>query len=788
MESFVHTLLSNALAATVLAVVATCLARACRRPAVTHSLWLLVMVKLITPPLVPIALPDAGIAMPARSDVAIANDVRDFGTEAQVDVLSTFRDTHDSEPPHADTGPAEDLAMLAKTEKSPAEASGELPSKKPLAKVPSQAAVATSGWKWEPLILVVIFSGAVGWWTLAMVRIIQFQRVLSELQPVPGEWQSHTDDMAKRMGLSQCPRLCLVPGRVPPMLWAIGGKPQLLVPSQLWRSMEEDGRTSLVLHELAHLKRRDHWVRWLELAVAGLYWWHPVAWWARRELREAEEQCCDAWVVWAMPQGARTYAAALLTALEFVSGARTAPAVASATSGNGHVSCLKRRFRMIMRAKTPKSLSWAGRIAVLGMAALLLPLAPSWAENKTITPIEPGEVSAVGESKLSSDSQPDARVGRRADETVDARIARELENDRDLANIAHEIDQTREQIEHVKRVTRQPNDPSRQAAENHLRKLTKLQNDLRTAKRDELLARRSKDDDKDEKTRDAVERFQDQLTDLIGKIGKELGPVTEEVRKALERAVGEVHKSLDKEGFSAEDLGKALEKSQEELRKAFESGGPVNDELRGAIDRSRKEMQDAVEQARGLIQDQVEALRQNSAELADRAQENLDRAKREAESAARSPGGQERVERSELENARREIRELEQQLRRATRRLEELERRGSRRPPSGRRDVSPRTPSSPREEPAPAEPASPAEPAPRAEPAPDQAPKPPVPPVPPARPAPFNARRPQPGNRPVPRGMRGAQSESDKRLQDLEEKMNRLLKELDNLKDEKSPK
>jgi hypothetical protein len=117
MESFVHTLLSNALAATVLAVVATCLARACRRPAVTHSLWLLVMIKLITPPLVPIALPDAGIAMPARSDVAIANDVRDFGTEAQADVLSTFRDTHDSEPPHADTGPAEDLAMLAKTEK-----------------------------------------------------------------------------------------------------------------------------------------------------------------------------------------------------------------------------------------------------------------------------------------------------------------------------------------------------------------------------------------------------------------------------------------------------------------------------------------------------------------------------------------------------------------------------------------------------------------------------------------------------------------------------------------------
>src|SRR5262249_3704541 len=129
-------------------------------------------------------------------------------------------------------------------------------------------------------------------------------------------------------------------------------------------------------------------VRWLELFVAGLYWWHPVVWWLRRALREAEEQCCDAWVVWAMPQKARTYAAALLAALEFVSGARTTPAAAipSATLRNRHVSCLKRRLRMIVRAKTPKSLSWAGRIAVMGLAALLLPLAPSWAQKDTTEP------------------------------------------------------------------------------------------------------------------------------------------------------------------------------------------------------------------------------------------------------------------------------------------------------------------------------------------------------------------------------------------------------------------
>ena len=288
------------------------------------------------------------------------------------------------------------------------------------------------------------------------MRIIQFQRLLKDVQPAPDEWQSHTDDLAGRVGLGSCPSICLVPGRVPPMLWAIGGWPQLLIPSQLWTEMGTDERTSLLLHELAHLKRRDHWVRWLELVVAGLYWWHPVVWWARRALREAEEQCCDAWVVWAMPNQARTYAAALLAAVEFVSGARPAPAAASATSGSGHVSCLKRRLKMIVRAKTPKGLSWAGRIAVLGVAALLLPLAPSWAQNNKLTPTEPARLTAVEESDRLTEIQPGELVGQRAGKAVEDRVADEFRKDPEMVALTREIDTTREHLEHNRKANSSP--------------------------------------------------------------------------------------------------------------------------------------------------------------------------------------------------------------------------------------------------------------------------------------------------------------------------------------------
>ena len=54
-------------------------------------------------------------------------------------------------------------------------------------------------------------------------------------------------------------------------------------------------------HALAHLRRRDHWVRYLELAATCAYWWHPAAWWARAALREAVDRWRDA--AWRAAEG-----------------------------------------------------------------------------------------------------------------------------------------------------------------------------------------------------------------------------------------------------------------------------------------------------------------------------------------------------------------------------------------------------------------------------------------------------------------------------------------------------
>ena len=409
MESLVNALLSNALVATGLALAPLVLSRFGRSPALVHSLWLVVLLKLVTPPLVQVPLAifstapqvrppgtvdvASGLTLAARPDrqELPASLVQDDSEPTEWD--GTAQSIEPTVPAGStelgETGGGLRFAAAACETERPHEQDSHAennPSSITLRNLP----------RWEVLALALILAGGLVCWSLAAVRIIGLKCLLRDIQPAPADLQERVSAVARQLQLRRVPTTWLVPGRIPPMLWTLGGRARLLVPSELWPDLSESQQTALIAHELAHLKRKDHWIRWLDLAVAGLYWWHPVVWWARRGLREAEEQCCDAWAVWATPRGSRSYAAALLAALEFISGAPTAGVAAAAAviSGRGHVSFLKRRMRMIVQARTPKALSWAGRLGVLGLAALILPLAPTWAQ-KPDTPKPDGDRDAA---------------------------------------------------------------------------------------------------------------------------------------------------------------------------------------------------------------------------------------------------------------------------------------------------------------------------------------------------------------------------------------------------------
>jgi beta-lactamase regulating signal transducer with metallopeptidase domain len=351
MDTLLHAGLSNAAAAAVLAVIAAIVGYFCRRPAVRHALWLLVLLKLVTPPLVDVPVPWlANAATPADEPLLLT---------AQAD-------------PEPDPGDVVELTLAEEAE-PPADAGDLLPA------AAAEEPPAPPPVEWRPLLIAVWLGGSAVWLLLAARQAWRFARVLRHARPAGRSLQAEADEVAERLGLLRAPAVRLLPGRVSPMLWAAGAGARLLLPAELLGRLGFEGRRTLLAHELAHLRRGDHWVRLAELVVTTLFWWHPVVWWARRELREAEEQCCDAWVLWALPRSAKTYALALVETVDFLSEVR--PALPALASGVGHVNDLRRRVTMIMQGTTPRALTWSGLLALLGLGAFLLPAMPTWAQQ-----------------------------------------------------------------------------------------------------------------------------------------------------------------------------------------------------------------------------------------------------------------------------------------------------------------------------------------------------------------------------------------------------------------------
>jgi beta-lactamase class D/beta-lactamase regulating signal transducer with metallopeptidase domain len=73
-------------------------------------------------------------------------------------------------------------------------------------------------------------------------------------------------------------------------------KPVVIFPHDWWR-WPAPFRTAAAAHEYHHARRRDPLVQWLALLNRVIFWFHPLAWWLERRVRQLAEEACDAAVV-----------------------------------------------------------------------------------------------------------------------------------------------------------------------------------------------------------------------------------------------------------------------------------------------------------------------------------------------------------------------------------------------------------------------------------------------------------------------------------------------------------
>lgn len=388
MTTLIILALTNALVASAM-FLAIC---ACRRwiqsAALLHALWVLVLLKLVTPPLW-----TPQLAWPAAAPVEPAQIVNSIGIQPRRGDQPFAPYEVDGEP-NVRTVVTTDVPV-AKSE--PAQAGGQTPA------AVSLAARATRWLMSNPLLLLLVAwtIGSLVWLGIVLRRILRFQRCLSFAEPAAPELQSAAASLAAQLGLRHSPRVWLVPGCVSPMLWAWFGPAQIILPKDLLTQLDAASRETLLLHELAHYRRGDHWVRRLELVCLALYWWLPILWLLGRALRAAEEQACDAWVVSRRPADRRAYAEMLVTTLGFLS----APELPAVGSGIGGRDTIESRLTSIMRSAGNPLISPRANAALWIAALAVLPLAPAIVRAQR----QPAEAAPVAASGSTAAVEPGAQ-------------------------------------------------------------------------------------------------------------------------------------------------------------------------------------------------------------------------------------------------------------------------------------------------------------------------------------------------------------------------------------------
>jgi beta-lactamase regulating signal transducer with metallopeptidase domain len=91
--------------------------------------------------------------------------------------------------------------------------------------------------------------------------------------------------------------------------------PAIVLPAWCLREMSAAELQPIVIHELAHLERRDDWTNLLQKIVRAVLFFHPAVWWIDRRLAAEREMACDDAVLAAMGN-ARAYAGSLVGLLE----------------------------------------------------------------------------------------------------------------------------------------------------------------------------------------------------------------------------------------------------------------------------------------------------------------------------------------------------------------------------------------------------------------------------------------------------------------------------------------
>lgn len=595
---------SNALLTLPFAIVVGLAARWIKRPAVVHALWIIVLLKLLSPNFYQVSVPGlsgfGSYFLPApeldRVEQGFAADFVD-----EVPVLRTNR--------QAIPSPGESSAdFLVPTDRQSVGSISVNESPAIIVRLTDADERPSSSFN-RGVIRGVLFliwgAGAAFFFTMLAYRAHRFHQFVSRAPLASASIQSTARSVAERYNLRVTPTIRVAAGDFPPLLWVLPGSASIVLPRKLLSRLNPVAIRNLLGHELAHFARGDHWVRLLESMVLGIYWWHPLVWWARRQLQHAEEQCCDAWVLWAYPKSNTEYARTLLATLEYLSGAQSAlPPLAS---GLGRANLIRRRFDMILHHKSPRKLSAVGMAITAAVALAILPWSASVVAQTQDAP--PTATEAAQDSDLDAE-QLNQRSPKRKQRKQKQRLKQQKA---EQLNQKHQVEQ--QQLDETQQYNTQASEltsPGDKSADvdDAMRRLidAAVRRALRAARGGSQhaparvpsevpddVAHSLKNRSKSEWLRsltDTLEAMEGISPKEIGEIAEEFGTAMEHFTEAVEKSAQTFGRALQTQLEASDEQLEAVDKDERPSRsgalsrvlRAVESAGIAKEEIRHVVD------------------------------------------------------------------------------------------------------------------------------------------------------------------------------------------------------------
>jgi beta-lactamase regulating signal transducer with metallopeptidase domain/tetratricopeptide (TPR) repeat protein len=198
-------------------------------------------------------------------------------------------------------------------------------------------------------------------------------------QPANSDVLSIVASLSRRLGLTRPTRVLISAWDGGPSLvgWL---RPVILVPASALAGLTPQQLEAVLAHELAHVRRHDYLVNWMQMLVETLLFYHPAVWWVSSRIRHERELCCDDLAVSAC-DGPLCYARAL-TSLEKM---RRAPMPAPILGSAGG-TLLYRIQRIVGATPEPYGPSRASGIVAMSLVLASLLLTVNWAQGQSQPP------------------------------------------------------------------------------------------------------------------------------------------------------------------------------------------------------------------------------------------------------------------------------------------------------------------------------------------------------------------------------------------------------------------